>query len=138
MTIHATDEGAIELLNDMLRNIDEDKILHLYQNNLTLDESTVIGDFTECDFTGYTQVTLTNTSWSEAGIVDGVAYSWYGNDPLEYTCASGSNMIYGYYVTNETGDLLWCESCFAGRIFKTNDVLFIQPKLSLNCINPTS
>lgn len=131
--IHATNAGSLLLLDDMLSNFDEDKILHLYKNNVTIDEDTVAEDFDECEFTGYAVATLVHSNWTPAIVHDEKAVSWY-SPTLTWT-GSDTEMVYGYFVTDTSGSLLWGEPCFAGRIFKANDVLFLQPKISLRCGN---
>jgi len=84
--------------------------VHLYANDFTPDDQSVIGDFVEATYTGYAPSTV--VVWSAAG------YAPNGRPTLPggtKTFVSGSplliaNTVYGYYVTDTAGTkLLWSE-----------------------------
>lgn len=119
MALVVPDEGEVSLL-DML--VDGDGFssvrIRLYKNNLTPDEDTVYGDMTECDFSGYAQVTPSFGAASvvshKGKIVDSAARNFTHNG------GGTSNTVYGYYVVDSTGTrLLWVER-FASPITMAN------------------
>lgn len=82
--------------------------LHLFQNNVTPTEDTVLTDLTEANFSGYAAANLDYSAAS--GIAAHVATAT--PTAVVFTRAAGatSNSIYGYYVTNQAGtQLLWAE-----------------------------
>lgn len=106
MSLVVPDVGKMQLLDDLLEA--EETWLHLYQNNYTPVDGSVLGSFTEADFSGYEAVLI--DSWTASSIVSGRARSVA--DPEVFTQDGGStgNDIYGYYITKgETGALLWAE-----------------------------
>ncbi len=88
-------------------------VLHLYSNNPTVDDDTVIANLTEvAGSTGYAAITLTSSNWTttQAAGVTTAVYS-------ERTFTFGTTATtYGYYITNTSGDLLWLEK-FTGAPF---------------------
>lgn len=80
---------------------------HLYQNDFTPDENTLLTDLVECDFTGYVAVAV---AFGAVGIdgnglaVAPAAVSWTTTDAV-------SQPAYGIFVKGSTG-LLVC----AGRL----------------------
>lgn len=105
MPLVMSEDGLIFALQLL---IDETLTLHLYANNYTPVETSVVGDFTEATFSGYSGgVALSN--WTAPAIVGGVATS--AADPVDQTHNGGatSNTVYGFFVKNVAGDLVWAE-----------------------------
>lgn len=82
--------------------------LHLYKNNYTPVDASVLGSFTEADFSGYSAAVPSMGTQAEVAnkcqVVDAM--------PRNFTHNGGgtSNTVYGYYVTKDVGpDLLWAE-----------------------------
>jgi hypothetical protein len=80
-----------------------------YKNNYIPVVGSLIGNFTECDFTGYTDV-VTGT-WVAAG-PDGSGRATASAPQVAFT-ASGSavgNTVYGVFITdNPATQVLWAE-----------------------------
>ena len=107
MSLIVPNSGKIQLLDALLAS--EDMTLKLYKNNVTPTAYSVIGDFTECDFSGYSEKTLTAGDWGAASILGTEASSTY-NDVQEWTCGATPNDVYGYFVVGvDSGILLWAE-----------------------------
>lgn len=93
---------------------------HLYTNNLTPDDASVLGDFTEAAWGGYAAQTVVAADFSLTGVsahVGGVT-----GLPVTFTNSSGGDQsAYGYYVTN-TGNtqLLACARFDAAPVLKHN------------------
>lgn len=80
----------------------------LYQNNYTPDANSIISSFTEATFDGYTF--LNETVWN-ASALDGSNRGVSQGGTLTWTKSAGAtgNNIYGYFVTDASGNLLWAE-----------------------------
>lgn len=104
--------------------------VRLYKSNTTPAEGDTAGTYTEAVFPGYSAITLTAGTWgaASAGTIT------YGAQ-LTYTCTGGgSDSIYGYYVTNAGGTLLYSERD-AGAPFavaNNGDAIKLTPTISAN------
>lgn len=89
--------------------------LRLFQNNHTPDGADVAGDYTEATFSGYAAVALNN--WGNA-FQNGSDQGEIDETVRIFTCTgpSPSNAIYGYYVTDGSGNLVWAERNPAGPV----------------------
>jgi hypothetical protein len=98
--------------------------LKLFKNSATLSHATVLSDLTEADFSGYSAYSL--AGGAVAGALDGSgrAVASYTAHTFTKSGATG-NTIYGYWVEDSTGALLWCE-LFDTPIPMTVDGAFIQ------------
>lgn len=138
MAIVVPDVGEVKLLNDLLAGGTlENWTLKLFKNDLTPTDDTVIGDFTEADFTNYATKTLTRAvgagNWGTPATAGGTTSSTYNSGtPLSWTCGASGNTIYGYYVVGATsGTLLFCERFATARVLASTDVLNLTPVLQL-------
>lgn len=119
MTLVVPDQkGEILLLQYIVGMVNAgNPVLHLYANDVTPSDSTVIGDLTEvAGATGYQSITLVSSNWTttQAGGVTTAVYS-------EQTFAFSTDATaYGYFVTNTSGVLLWLER-FSGAPFEIPD-----------------
>lgn len=82
-----------------------DKVLHLFSNDVTPADSTVLGDLTEVTSSGYVPVTLASASWTttQTGGVTTAVYS------IQTFTFSTDAVSYGYYITDTSNRLLWLE-----------------------------
>ena len=88
-------------------------VLHLYSNNATVDDDTVIADLTEVGTsTGYAAITLTSSSWTTTQS-SGVTTAVYSQQTFNFGTTATA---YGYYVTDTSGNLLFLEK-FTGAPF---------------------
>ncbi len=132
MALVIPNASEVKLLNNLLNitpptNTD----LHLYSNNLTPSSTTVIGDVTEVASGGYAAITLTSSSWTVATSGGGVTTASYAEQTFNITTSS---TIYGYYVTNLAGDLLWVERFTAApfQLPGSGGQVLITTQVSLN------
>ena len=95
------------LLLKYLLNIEspDDGVLHVFTNNVTLGPLTVAGDLIEPVDVSYAAIPLTHGSWT-VSTVSGVAVAEY---PQQTFTFAGAQTIWGYFVTNVGGDLLWVQ-----------------------------
>lgn len=114
MALVVTNSAEILMLQYLLnKSSPTDQILHLFKNDVTPGEATVIGGLTESNEAGYAAISLTGSSWSvtqDSGVTTGE----YAEQTFTFTEAA---TIYGYYVTDTSGNLLWAER-FTGTAFQ--------------------
>lgn len=104
MALTVPDVGKVELLKYMLKNsVVQNQILHLYSNDPTISDLTVISDFTEVIGSGYNSINITGSNWTVNPTNTTASY------PDQTFIFSNVISAYGYYITNTDGDLLWCE-----------------------------
>jgi hypothetical protein len=136
MALVVPDLGEIELLTKLLINTadTEDYILRLYKNNYTPIAATVIGSFTEADFTNYAEKTITRSDWAAPSTVSNKAESSVTTQ--SWTCGATTNTIYGYYVVGATsGVCLWAEEFATVKVLADGDILNLTPKFNLSSAN---
>ncbi len=136
MALVVPDLGEIELLTKLLKNTadTEDYILKLYKNNYTPIAATVVGSFTEADFTNYVDKTIARSDWATPSTVSNKAESSVATQ--SWTCGVTTNTIYGYYVVGATsGVCLWAEEFAAARVLADGDILNLTPKFNLSSAN---
>ena len=138
MALLIPDVGEVELLDKLLKDalaVDENYTLKLYKNDYTPLNSSIAADFTVADFDGYVDKTLTRAGWGAAATVANVAESSYSVEQ-SWTCNSGTQTIYGYYVVGATSTvLLWAERFTITRTLAALDQIRITPKFSLRSQN---
>lgn len=80
-------------------------VVHLYKNNFTPLEGSVLGSFTEADFSGYAPLPI--GAFGAAVYAFGRATA-LGVAPLTWTNTTGAvgNDVYGVFVTNAAGTVL--------------------------------
>lgn len=111
------------------------RVLHLFTNNATPQETTTLGGITEATAAGYAAVTLLGTSWSIGTDGGGVTTASYSEITFTFTTAV---TCYGYYITTSSTysggvKLLWLER-FTGAPFilpSGGGQIAITPKVSL-------
>jgi len=125
-------KGEILLLQYIVgMTLADNPVLHLYSNNLTPSDSTQIGNLTEVlTATGYDAITLLSANWT-TGQTGGVTTAVYSEQTFAFATDATA---YGYYVTDETDQLLWLER-FSGAPFEIPDgggTISITTKLTLS------
>lgn len=136
MGLVVPDLGEIELLTKLLKNTtdNENYIIRLYKNNYAPVSATVVGDFTEADFSNYIAKTIARSDWASPSTVAGKAES--SVTAQSWTCGPTGNTVYGYYVVGATsGVCLWAEQFAAARVLADGDVLNLTPKFNLASSN---
>tara|TARA_Y100000034_G_scaffold128166_1_gene182316 strand:+ start:153 stop:554 length:402 start_codon:yes stop_codon:yes gene_type:complete len=125
-------KGEILLLQYIVGMVNADNpVLHLYANDITPSDSTVIGNLTEvAGATGYAAITLLSAQWTttQSG---GITTAVYSEQTFTFTTDATS---FGYYITDESANLLWLER-FSGAPFDIPDgggTISITTKLTLS------
>lgn len=104
--------------------------VRLFKSNTTPSDSDVAATYTESTFTGYSAAALTAGTWgaASAGTIT------YGAQ-LTFTCSGASaESVYGYYVTNAGGVLLYSERDASAPfvIANSGDAVKLTPTISAN------
>ena len=136
MGLVVPDAGELELLTKLLINTNdtEDYLLRLYKNSYSPVAATVVGDFTEADFTNYVEKTIARGDWASPSTVTNKAES--SVTAQSWTCGATGNTVYGYYVVGSTsGTCLWAEEFASPRILADGDILNLTPKFNLSSAN---
>jgi hypothetical protein len=109
--------------------------MRLFKNNVTPDPALGVGQFTEADFSGYAPTTLPSFT---VAVVSHVAQG--SAAPQSFTADGGivgsPQTVYGYYVTDSGGALLWSELIATGPTAFVNpgDQLQVTPNYNLQQI----
>jgi len=104
-------------------------VLHLYSNELTPSDSTLIGNLTEVTVDNYAPITLTSANWTITST--GVSTAVYSEETFVFIT---NVSVWGYYVTDDSNQLLWLEK-FGSSAFVIPDgggTISITTKLTLS------
>ena len=113
MNIVATDAGALAILLAALGSSPSMKV-RLFSNNHAMDHATVLGDLTECAFTGYSAAAPT---WTTPAISGGVPQTLPSPAGVPFTYSGASTtVVYGFYLTDSGGTVLYGGSTFPAPV----------------------
>ncbi len=108
-------------------------ILKLYKNNVTPAEADVEGGYTEADFTGYSNVTLTGASWTATpGAPSQVTYA---QQSFTSSADQSTQSIYGYFLVQASSGLLVAAERFSDGPYPISflgDIVKVTPKITLD------
>jgi len=136
MALVLADVGADKILAKYFKSTDaadNDLRFRLYTNSATPADTDTAGTYNEAAGGGYAVITLTTGAWSIAS----------ANDPSDATAAqqtwtftgslTGSATIYGYFVTDGDGTLIFAERLGTSFTPANNgDQLKLTPKFQLS------
>jgi hypothetical protein len=108
MSLVVCDGAKQLLLTQLLSWLNANTRLRLFQNNHTPVHGDTAAAYTEASFPGYAFTAL--TSWGAVYLT--ADFHAFTDEVLRTFTATGSspaNTIYGYYITDLTGALLWAE-----------------------------
>lgn len=132
MAIVVPDLGKEQLLQWALRealDVDEGLILRLFKNDYTPANDSETADFTEADFGGYAEKPLARTGWNAPSTVSNQGFIEFGTLQT-WTCTSGSNTVYGYYIVTENSNItVWAQRFGTPRTVDSGVELNIIPSL---------
>lgn len=142
MALVLADVGADEILDTYFNNRrpagGNNLTLKLFVTDVTPADTSVAGDFTEATGGGYSAKTLTNGSWTVSSAND-PSDAVYAEQTFTFTGALTTNgTIYGYYVVDADGVLIWAEK-FSTTFTPANngDQLKLTPKFQLSKGTPS-
>jgi hypothetical protein len=111
----------------------QDLVLCLFKSNTTPAETDTAGSYTEADFTGYSNISLTGSSWT---VTEGAPTSAaYAQQTFTSSAGSQSQNVYGYYMKRTTsGRIALAERFTDGpyQIVNNGDQIKITPTITLD------
>jgi len=132
MTIVVPNTGEVRALTEWLTA--GNLTLKLYSNDKTPAESDTAANYTEVSGGGYSSKTLSSGSWSIASGDPTVAT--YAYQDFSFTGATAApGTIYGYFVVDASGILVWAERFEAAVVPytpSTGKLVRITPKISVS------
>lgn len=131
MSLVLCNGGSAALLTQLVAWLNANAVLRLFQNNKVPAATDVAADYTEATFTGYAAqpiITFAAPVLTAPREITSAA-------PMLFTAGviGTGNSIYGYYVTDLAGNLLWAERDTNAPILMTTtgDQYTIIPRFSL-------
>ena len=118
---HATSGGILS---------DNTLKMHLYTSPSTgLTGAEVLASFTEAAFTGYSAVSLTGFG---TVALSGTSYAYSTGINATFTATGAYQTIYGYFVTNAAGTVLYAAEDFSAAIVLSSSVntIIVTPQMS--------
>lgn len=107
--------------------------IHLYKNDLIPNRDTVLADLVESDASGYAPITLNRDLWSPSAQLGGRGVTMYTGVTPAWNTSSGSQLIYGYYVTVPSlGIMIYSQRLDAPVLMSTLTPVVIPPLFSLH------
>ena len=117
------------LLNDFLSGTNF--IACLFTNDIVGDENPLT--FSEPTFSGYSQINIDNQKWNVASFDINYATCTYSESIMfNNTGSVPTEEIYGYYITNDSGDVLWYEKFNLAKIAGVEEGIAINLRVNLN------
>ena len=105
--LHIPLVGDLQLLTDLISVWANTLVIHLFQNNYTPVDGTVVGDFVEATFDGYGSQGV--STWGSPTIVGPRGQTQAASNTWTKAAGTNPNLIYGYYILDGAGNLLWAE-----------------------------
>ena len=142
MGLILTDAGAQQILKKYFKNQSpaggNNLTMKLFSNNIVPTDSTVASDLKEPTGGGYALKTL-STSDGVVSLESGIAQIAYPQQQFAFTGAlDGSATIYGYFIVDADGVLVFVEKAPAGYTPMSNgDLYAITPVIQLSKGTPT-
>lgn len=104
------------------------KILRLYTNSVTLNDSFVYANFTHASVAGYAPITLVASLWTVSAS-GGVSTALYSAQTFAIT--TGISAV-GYFVTEGTSKVVWAEEFVGGPLDTgtTGGNIVVVPRLT--------
>jgi hypothetical protein len=125
-------DGGLQKLTDKLMTAyGNTMVLKLFKNNITPASGDVAGTYTEADFAGYAASNC--TGWTASTMASNTATTTADQKTFTRSSTGAVQNIYGYYVLDAGGNLLFAERDSAAPIPLTNlgDSYLVTPKWTL-------
>lgn len=118
MSLKVPFAASLFWLQVQITNLLEGCTIHLYKNDYTPIDTTVLGNLTEADFDGYTSLTV--TGWSAAALnADNKAATVAPLQTWTKSAGATPNTVYGVFMKDGSGNLLSAERNPAGGVLIT-------------------
>jgi len=142
MALTLADVGADQILKSYFNKSQpaggNNLTLKLYTNNHSIADTDTAGSCTEASGGGYAALTLTAGSWTVTPAND-PSDAVYAQQTFTFTGAlAGSATVYGYFVVDADGVLIWEEALAAPYTPANNgDNIKITPKFQMSKGTPS-
>ena len=83
--------------------------LRLFTSDTTPTVDSVVGDFTEATFSGYSRRAVANDSFQPAALDGGDAVAPNTGNPFQWTCGTTGQTVRGWLYVANTGELIVAE-----------------------------
>jgi hypothetical protein len=104
--------------------------IDLYQNNHVPAAGDTAANYTVANFAGYAQGTINNTTWGAAAVTNHIAQTTQATtNQWNATAAAQPQTIFGYFVTDNNGNLKYAEMFANSITMNPSDQLQITPVL---------
>lgn len=133
MTLVVPDGGERKMLEYIVnKSAPSDLTLRIYVNDVDLlSEGFTASSFTEASAAGYVSVGLPGTNWVVA-TTSGISTATYATS-VTFNFSVGED-LYGYYVTNAAGQVMWAEQFPTApfRLPSSGGQIVVRPQVQLN------
>jgi hypothetical protein len=125
------EEQMLKLLCNKAGVTLRDMSLRLFKNDYTPVETSIVGDFTVANFTGYASQTLGTADWT---ITPGAPTSAAcGQKTFTSTAGSQNQPIYGYYLVTVTDEIFVAGERFSDgpyTVVNNGDAIKVTPNIT--------
>lgn len=132
MAIVITNQGECKALEFFVnKTAPENLVLKLFKSNTTPAETHTTANYTEADFTGYSALTLTGSSWGSAAAGD-PSFIAYSQQTFELLAVE-TQSIYGYYLVGASSGVLYGAERFTDGpyvVTTTHDKVRVTPRIT--------
>lgn len=131
MSLVLVNNGRTTLANQLRTYFNANTYLKLFQNNHTPVRGDTAASYTEATFGGYAQITL--NSWGAASLTADF-HALLTEIVRTFVCTGApfTNTIYGYYIVDGGGNLLWAELAPASfNVDAINKAYSVIPQFTL-------
>lgn len=131
MSMKIPDGGLQKLVDKLFTAYGNTCVLKLFQNNITPAAGDAVGTYTEATFAGYASSNC--TGWTASTMASSTATTTADQKTFTRSSTGTVQNIYGYYVLDAGGNLLFAERDAAAPIPITNlgDSYLVTPKWTL-------
>lgn len=142
MSLILSDTGALAMVSRYFKNTHpvggDNLTLKLFTNDVTPDDASTAATFTVAAGGGYASTLLLPDSFATA-TVGGIAQASHPRQTFIFTGAlTGNQIIYGYFVVDADGVLVWAERAAAPFTpTLNNDRYMVDPIFKLSKGTPT-
>lgn len=106
--VRLSDSGAIEIVDQLRAGWNGQLEVGLFKNDFIPRWDMIMSNLTPCNFSGYGGLQVT-TGWSAAVMAGKRVITLAGQLTWEHDGGANQNWVFGYYVKDHAGNLLWAE-----------------------------
>jgi hypothetical protein len=113
--------------------VTHDLTLKLYVNDISPAAADTSVSYTEMSTNAYVAKTLVQENWTTTSVTDpdggDMAEAVYAQQEWTFDDTGGANTIYGYFIVDEDGDVMWAQRFDTPRVVgEIGDLLRLTPK----------